>query len=72
MAVQSWVAEKADWTYSPVPEGCADGRMCGHYTQVVWRDTTHVGCASAQCPDGSSMWVCDYSPPGNFIGSIPF
>ncbi|CAI7924358.1 unnamed protein product [Closterium sp. NIES-53] len=71
-AVQSWVDEKADWTPSPIPDGCADGKMCGHYTQVVWRDTTHVGCASAQCPDGSGMWVCDYSPPGNFVGQTPF
>ncbi|CAI5977698.1 unnamed protein product [Closterium sp. NIES-65] len=71
-AVQSWVEEKADWTPSPIPDGCADGKMCGHYTQVVWRDTTHVGCASAQCPDGSGMWVCDYSPPGNFVGQTPF
>ncbi|CAI5499411.1 unnamed protein product [Closterium sp. Naga37s-1] len=71
-AVQSWVEEKADWTPSPIPDGCADGKMCGHYTQVVWRDTTHVGCASAQCPDGSGMWVCDYSPPGNFDGENPF
>ncbi|CAI5964554.1 unnamed protein product [Closterium sp. NIES-64] len=71
-AVQSWVEEKADWTPSPIPDGCADGKMCGHYTQVVWRDTTHVGCASAQCPDGSGMWVCDYSPPGNFDGETPF
>ncbi|CAI5971781.1 unnamed protein product [Closterium sp. NIES-64] len=60
-AVQSWVEEKADWTPSPIPDGCAEGKMCGHYTQVVWRDTTHVGCASAQCPDGSGMWVCNYS-----------
>ncbi|CAI5497099.1 unnamed protein product [Closterium sp. Naga37s-1] len=71
-AVQSWVEEKADWTPSPIPDGCADGKMCGHYTQVVWRDTTHVGCASAQCPDGSGMWVCNYSPPGNFAGQTPF
>ncbi|CAI5488933.1 unnamed protein product [Closterium sp. Naga37s-1] len=71
-AVQSWVEEKADWTPSPIPDGCAKGKMCGHYTQVVWRDTTHVGCASAQCPDGSGMWVCNYSPPGNFVDQTPF
>ncbi|CAI5964520.1 unnamed protein product [Closterium sp. NIES-64] len=69
-AVQSWVEEKADWTPSPIPDRCADGKMCGHYTQVVWHDTTHVGCASAQCPDGSGMWVYDYSPPGNFVGFL--
>ncbi|CAI5961573.1 unnamed protein product [Closterium sp. NIES-65] len=72
MAVQAWVDEKADWSYSAVPEGCAEGKVCGHYTQVVWAWTTHVGCASVQCPDGGGMWVCDYSPQGNIIGYTPF
>ncbi|CAI5512447.1 unnamed protein product [Closterium sp. Naga37s-1] len=53
MAVQAWVGEKADWTPSPIPDGCAEGKMCGHYTQVVWRDTTHrVAGAASDAPDG--------------------
>lgn len=36
----------------------------GHFTQVIWRTTTHVGCAMAVC-GGDNYWVCRYSPPGN-------
>ncbi|CAI5466287.1 unnamed protein product [Closterium sp. Yama58-4] len=71
-AVRSWVAEKADWRYSAVPKGCAGGKMCGHYTQVVWRGTKSVGCAAAKCADGGGMWVCDYSPQGNMVGKTPY
>jgi uncharacterized protein YkwD len=39
----------------------------GHFTQVVWRATTHVGCAVAHCK-GSDVWVCQYDPPGNVQG----
>lgn len=39
----------------------------GHFTQVVWRDTTQVGCAVATCR-GMDIWVCEYDPPGNVQG----
>jgi uncharacterized protein YkwD len=39
----------------------------GHFTQVVWRATTKVGCGSSRC-NGMTIWVCNYDPPGNVEG----
>lgn len=39
----------------------------GHFTQVVWRSTTQVGCGTVQC-NGNDIWVCEYDPPGNWEG----
>ncbi len=39
----------------------------GHFTQVVWRGTTAVGCGKSQCK-GMDIWVCEYDPPGNWEG----
>lgn len=39
----------------------------GHFTQLVWRGTTQVGCGHAQC-NGNDIWVCEYDPPGNWDG----
>ena len=38
-----------------------------HYTQMVWRGTTHVGCA-LHSGRGSDYLVCRYSPSGNRDG----
>ncbi len=37
----------------------------GHFTQVVWRGTTEVGCAISQC-NGNDIFVCEYNPAGNY------
>jgi pathogenesis-related protein 1 len=65
-AVKSWVAEKVDYTYTS--NTCAPDKMCGHYTQIVWRDTNKVGCGRATCTADdfiNTVWVCRYSPSGN-------
>ena len=71
-AVALWAAEKA--SYDRPSNTCAAGRICGHYTQIVWRTTTKVGCAQNDCPGlqyGSSI-VCNYAPGGNVGGQPPY
>ncbi|GER42868.1 pathogenesis-related gene 1 [Striga asiatica] len=68
-AVQMWVDEKQYYNYDD--NSCS--QVCGHYTQVVWKATTHLGCAATKCSDGSNVFViCSYDPPGNYVGQRPY
>lgn len=64
---------------SAAPPGLLTDRGCwrrrdrtGHFTAIVWKATTGVGCGKAWCtnmPIGSTIWtgyfyVCNYTPPG--------
>ncbi|MBU0945145.1 MAG: hypothetical protein KJ804_11110 [Proteobacteria bacterium] len=47
----------------------------GHFTQIVWRGTTEIGCGAAtgcgnDWPWMPNVWVCQYNPPGNYIGDF--
>jgi pathogenesis-related protein 1 len=72
--VDSWASEVQYYNYSN--GDCSD--VCGHYTQIVWRDTERVGCAIADCAhmdifDGPGQFaVCHYEYPGNYIGEKPY
>jgi len=63
-----WADEAAHFNYKS--NKCTGG-ACGHYTQMVWRDTKRMGCAVARAP-GREIWVCEYDPPGNYIGQRPY
>lgn len=69
--VDDWGSERSNYNYRN--NSCAKGEMCGHYTQLVWKSTTTVGCAVATCEDSDDqVWVCQYQPPGNWTGRKPY
>ncbi|HEY4238844.1 MAG TPA: CAP domain-containing protein [Kofleriaceae bacterium] len=69
-AVSDWVSEQADYDYDT--NTCSG--VCGHYTQVVWRDTTKLGCALQNCAGFTypSTILCDYEPGGNIGNEKPY
>ncbi len=71
IVVEAWESEVVDYDYPT--NSCAPGKMCGHYTQIVWESTERVGCAFRTCSeDGSQVWVCNYYPAGNIVGEKPY
>jgi hypothetical protein len=83
-AIDGWAGEVACYTFGPFMSGdkcdmtctsnmSSDG--CGHYTQVVWRASTQIGCGVTTCGSGFMMQtevICNYGPAGNFIGMNPY
>lgn len=66
-AVDMWAGEKSKYTYSPTYTVADFNAGSGHYTQIVWRKSIQIGCASASC--GNRMVIsCRYSPAGNVTG----
>lgn len=68
--VSSWASEEKDYNYAT--NSCRPGKQCGHYTQIVWENSTEVGCGMAVCADKGQLWVCNYNPPGNWVGEKPY
>lgn len=42
----------------------------GHFTQMVWKGSEQLGCGSVTASSGALYVVCNYSPPGNYIGEF--
>ncbi|KAH7880528.1 CAP domain-containing protein [Lentinula edodes] len=68
-AIDSWSSEVSQ--YDP------SNPVASHFTQMVWKATTQVGCAVASCSGIfaasfglASFYVCEYSPQGNVIGEF--
>lgn len=76
-SVVSWDNERDDYNHS---NGSCTG-MCGHYTQIVWRESTEVGCGVTRdqidMPGQGTVWpygyflACNYHHAGNINGDNP-
>jgi Cysteine-rich secretory protein family len=71
--VEAWAREKQFFRPGLFPENSTTGDVedVGHYTQIVWRATTQVGCAQATSMV-EDILVCRYAEAGNYIGERPF
>ncbi len=63
--VDDWYSEISSYDFASGQS--TDGEAVGHFTQVVWASTQQVGCGIARC-GGEDIFVCNYSPPGNYVG----
>jgi hypothetical protein len=78
-AVDLWYCEISAYLNDPgirggTVYGCDNNpnKVTGHFTQVVWRGSSKLGCAQNTCSLGrnsGTLWACEYDPAGNDLGA---
>ncbi|KAK6462323.1 CAP domain-containing protein [Scheffersomyces coipomensis] len=62
-AFTAWYNEGNGYNY-------AAANVFDHFTQIIWKSSTELGCAYKDC--SAENWgkyvICSYNPPGNYIG----
>lgn len=69
--VEYWADERRMMRAGVFPEVSTtrDWRDVSHYTQMIWPETTHVGC-HLQKSRAHDILICRYTPKGNRDGRV--
>jgi hypothetical protein len=64
---KSTPTDATDWWYDEIHKYTQSSPFqASHYTQMVWKGTTKVGCGKGPAPSCSGdAWVCQFTPVGN-------
>ncbi|KAI8117389.1 hypothetical protein FF38_01287 [Lucilia cuprina] len=68
--IQKWFDEVQKYQF-----GDAWSSKTGHYSQLVWGETSLVGCGFTEYKDTTKynkLYVCNYGPGGNVVGLKPY
>lgn len=63
-AVDAWYDEINQHTFGVEPKTTGTG----HFTQVIWLDSKELGVGVSKNSKGQVFVVCNYDPPGNYVG----
>jgi uncharacterized protein YkwD len=63
--VQTWYDEVRNYNFN----NATFSPTTSHFTQVVWKGTTELGCGAASGAKGTFV-VCNYNPAGNLMGTF--
>ncbi|XP_077345135.1 allurin-like [Lithobates pipiens] len=69
-AVDDWFSENKEFIYGHGAK--TEDDVTGHYTQVVWSQTSLIGCGYQHCSNLKyhNLYVCHYCPAGNMENEV--
>jgi len=73
--MEAWWDEHLDWDYQAYNSATING--ASHFTQMIWANTTEVGCGTAFCEAmlndlDAYFSVCNYKQGGNYQNQLPY